>query len=83
MNRLGKIISGWTDKEVIFTDDAKNVRISIYAPGRIPRSKALELIYIALEAKGFIAIHCEEAIYLEPKSKIDKTQVKNGKSNLE
>jgi hypothetical protein len=83
LNRLGKILSEWTDKEIIFTDDAKNVRISIYAPRRIPRSKALDLIYIALEAKGFIAIHCEEAIYIEPKSKIDKTQVKNGKPNQE
>jgi hypothetical protein len=41
-------------------------KITIYSSKELPRSQALSLIYSALHAKGFVAEHTENAIYLKP-----------------
>lgn len=66
MRNLIKTLTEWTGKVIIPTDDAMKARVTIYAPKRLPRSKAMALIYSALKMKGFVARHAEDAIYLEP-----------------
>ena len=46
--------------------EALRARVTIYAPERVPRSKALALVYSALLKKGYVAKHAEDAIYIEP-----------------
>jgi type II secretory pathway component GspD/PulD (secretin) len=66
MRNIIQYLTEWTGKPIIPSDDAMNVRISIYVPDRLTRSKALSLIYSALRLKGFTVKHAEDAIYIEP-----------------
>ena len=66
MRNIVRTLTDWTGKVIIPTDDAMKVRVTIYSPRRLPRSKALALLYSALRMKGFVAKHTDDAIYLEP-----------------
>ena len=66
MRNIIQRLTEWTGRVIIPTDEALRVRVTIYAPERVPRSKALALIYSALRKKGFAAKHAEDAIYIEP-----------------
>lgn len=66
MKKLIQTLTEWTGKVIIPTDDAMKAKITIYAPERVPRSKALSLIYSALRIKGFVAKHVDDVIYIEP-----------------
>jgi general secretion pathway protein D len=66
MRQIVQKIAEWTGKTVIPSDEAEKIRVSIYAPGQLPRSKALAHIYGALRLKGFIAEHLDDAIYISP-----------------
>jgi type II secretory pathway component GspD/PulD (secretin) len=59
-------IATWTGKVVIPTDDVMKLKVTIYAPRRLPRSEALEQIYGALRLKGYVAEHTERTIFLRP-----------------
>ncbi|MBM4026694.1 MAG: hypothetical protein FJ280_15020, partial [Planctomycetes bacterium] len=59
-------IADWTGKVVIPTDEILKQKITIYAPGRLSRSDALEQIYGALRLKGYTAEHADKTIYLKP-----------------
>lgn len=59
-------IADWTGKVVIPTDQIMKEKITIYAPGRLPRKEALEQIYGALRIKGFTAEQVDKTIYLKP-----------------
>ena len=59
-------IADWTGKVVIPTDAIMKEKITIYAPGRLPRNEALEQIYGALRIKGYTAEHTDKTIYLRP-----------------
>jgi len=58
-------IADWTGKVVIPTDDIMKEKITIYAPGRLPRSEALEQVYGALRLKGYAAEFVDKTIYLK------------------
>ena len=58
-------IADWTGKVVIPTDDIMKEKITIYAPGRLPRNEALEQIYGALRLKGYSAEYVDKTIYLK------------------
>jgi len=66
MRQIVQKIAEWTGKTVIPAEEAEKIRVSIYAPGQLPRSKALAHIYGALRLKGFIAEHLDDAIYITP-----------------
>lgn len=66
MKDIVRKIAEWTGKTVIPSEDAEKVRVSIYAPDQLPRSKALAHIYGALRVKGFIIEHLDDAIYISP-----------------
>jgi len=66
MKKIIQTLTEWTGKVIIPTDDAMKTKVTIYAPKRVPRSKALSLIYSALRIKGFVAKHTEDVIYIEP-----------------
>jgi type II secretory pathway component GspD/PulD (secretin) len=66
MRSIIQRLTEWTGRVIIPTDEALRVRVTIYAPERVPRSKALLLVYSALRKKGFGAKHAEDAIYIEP-----------------
>jgi general secretion pathway protein D len=66
MRNIIRMLTDWTGKVIIPTDEAMRVRVTIIAPERLPRSKALNLIYSALRVKGFTAKNAEDAIYIEP-----------------
>ena len=59
-------IAEWTGKVVIPTDEVMKQKLTIYSPGTLSRSEALEHIYAALRLKGFIAEHADRTIYLRP-----------------
>ena len=48
-------LASWTGKTIIPSDEAMKQKVTIYAPGQMPRSKALQMIYSALRMKGFVA----------------------------
>jgi general secretion pathway protein D len=58
-------IADWTGKVVIPTDDIMKEKITIYAPGRLPRNEALEQVYGALRLKGYTAEYVDKTIYLK------------------
>ncbi len=62
-------IAQWTGKTVIPDEEAERVRLSIYAPDRMAKDKALALIYGALRMKGFVAEHLDDAIYIRAAQK--------------
>ncbi|MBN1126855.1 MAG: hypothetical protein JXA82_17750, partial [Sedimentisphaerales bacterium] len=60
-------LGDWTGKPIIpTTDEVLQKRITIYASQRVPRSRALSLVYAALRARGVIAEHAEDKIFLKP-----------------
>lgn len=59
-------IAEWTGMTVIPDDQAMKQKLTIYAPRRLPRVKALEKIYSALRMKGYVAESGEDTIYIKP-----------------
>jgi len=60
-------LGDWTGKPIIPTDDVVlQTRITIYASREVPRSRALSLVYAALRARGVVAEHAEDKIFLKP-----------------
>ena len=66
MKSIIEKLAAWTGKPIIPTDTAMQQRVTIYAPDKLPRSKAIALIYSALRLKGYIATETDEQIVLEP-----------------
>jgi type II secretory pathway component GspD/PulD (secretin) len=68
MSSIIQRLTEWTGKTIIPDDEALRVRITIYSPNTVPKSKALSLVYSALLKKGFEAKHDEydDVIYIEP-----------------
>ena len=66
MKNIIQKISEWTGKSVIPSEEAEKVKLTIYAPKKLPRNKALSQIYGALLMKGFVAEHTDDVIYLTP-----------------
>ena len=65
MKTIIEKLADWTGKVIIPADEAMKQRVTIYAPGRLPRSKALSQIYSALRMKGYVAEHTDDTIYLK------------------
>jgi general secretion pathway protein D len=59
-------IAAWTGKTVIPTEDAMKQKITIYAPEKMPRNKALAKLYSALRLRGFVAEEVDDTIFLKP-----------------
>ena len=66
MKNIIEKIAQWTGKTVIPSDQAMTQKITIYAPDKMPRSKALLKIYSALRMKGFNPEVVDDTIYLKP-----------------
>ncbi|MHC4521544.1 MAG: secretin N-terminal domain-containing protein, partial [Planctomycetota bacterium] len=66
MKKIIDKIATWTGKTVIPHDDAMKQKITIYAPEKLPRAKALEKIYSALRMKNFVAEEVDGTIFLKP-----------------
>jgi general secretion pathway protein D len=59
-------IAQWTGKTVIPHDEAMKQKVTIYAPEKLPRKKALEKIYSALRMKGYMVEESGDTIFLKP-----------------
>lgn len=66
MKSIIEKLAAWTGKVIIPTDEALKQRVTIYAPDKLPRSKAIAVIYSALRLKGYIAKESDGEIFLEP-----------------
>lgn len=66
MKNIIEKIAKWTGKTVIPGDEAMKQKITIYAPEKLPRSKALKKIYSALRMKGYVAEEEDDTIFLKP-----------------
>jgi general secretion pathway protein D len=66
MKDIVQKLAEWTGKSIIPVDDAMEQKITIYAPEKLPRSKALLLIYSALREKGIVADPQDNSIILRP-----------------
>ncbi len=70
MKSIIQTIGDWTGKPVIpTTEDVMKLKLTIYASEKLPRSKALSLIYDALRVKGFITEEAGDRIFLKPIAK--------------
>ncbi|MBL7185575.1 MAG: hypothetical protein ISS70_04565 [Phycisphaerae bacterium] len=65
MKDIIKKLADWTGKAVIPSEDAQKIKVTIYAPKRVPRSEALSLIYAGLRMKGYAAEFTDKIIYLK------------------
>jgi type II secretory pathway component GspD/PulD (secretin) len=54
MKNIMKTLMDWTGKSIIPTNEAMKARITVFAPDKLPRSKALQLIYSALKIQGYV-----------------------------
>ena len=60
-------IAEWTGKPIIpATDEIMQLKVTIYSPEKLERSKAIALIFDALRAKGVIAEKSDDRILLKP-----------------
>jgi len=66
MKDIFKKLADWTGKTIIPDDELKKLKVTIYAPDRLPRSKALSMIYATLRMRGFVAEFADDAIFLKP-----------------
>jgi general secretion pathway protein D len=66
MKNIIEKIAQWTGKTVIPHDDAMKQKVTIYAPEKLPRKKALEKIYSALRLKGYMVEESDDTIFLKP-----------------
>ena len=72
-------LAEWTGKTIIPTAELMKQKITIYAPEKMPRSKAVAIIYNSLHSKGYIAEQTDETIFLKPMPEerpgTDKSQI--------
>jgi len=68
MKNIIEKIAQWTGKTVIPTDEAMKQKLTIYAPDKLPRSKALNKIYSALRMKGYTPEVVDDTVFLKPLS---------------
>ncbi|MHC4557612.1 MAG: secretin N-terminal domain-containing protein [Planctomycetota bacterium] len=66
MKSIVQKLAEWTGKVIIPADEALKQKVTIYAPEKLPRSKALAKIYSALRMKGYVAEETDGTIYLIP-----------------
>ena len=66
MKTIIEKLATWTGKVIIPTDESLKQKITIYSPEKLPRSKALAMIYSALRTKGYIAEQTNGTIFLKP-----------------
>jgi general secretion pathway protein D len=66
MKNIVQKIAEWTGKVVLPTDEAMKQKLTIYAPNKLPRAKALQKIYSALHLKGYVAEHTDDTIIIKP-----------------
>jgi type II secretory pathway component GspD/PulD (secretin) len=66
MKNIIEKIAQWTGKTVIPSDQAMTQKLTIYAPEKMPRSKALLKIYSALRMKGYLPEVVDDTIFLKP-----------------
>ena len=67
---IAKILSNWTGKAVIPSEEAKNLRLTIFSPEQLPQSKAIELLYTAIREQGFIIEETDDTIYIKKMSSL-------------
>jgi general secretion pathway protein D len=66
MKDIFKKLADWTGKTIIPDDESKKLKVTIFSPDKLPRSKALSMIYATLRMKGIVAEFADDAIYLKP-----------------
>ena len=66
MKEIIKKLADWTGKVIIPTEEAQKIKITIYAPKKLPRGEALSMIYAALRMKGYTAEFSDSIIYIKP-----------------
>ena len=58
-NIMSKLME-WTGKSIIPSNEAMKARITVFTPDKLPRSKALQLIYNTLKEQGYIVEQYDE-----------------------
>jgi general secretion pathway protein D len=66
MKNIIEKLAQWTGKTVIPHEEVMKQKITIYAPAKLPRKKAIEKIYSALRLKGFMVEEVDDTIFLKP-----------------
>jgi type II secretory pathway component GspD/PulD (secretin) len=72
MNELVTILMDWTGMPIIPTGNSMAVRLTVYAPNQVKKSKALQLIYAALREQGYGIQKNDTAIYIRLLSEMIK-----------
>jgi general secretion pathway protein D len=66
MKDIFKKLADWTGKTIIPDEESKKLKVTIYSPDKLPRSKALAMIYATLRMKGFVTEFADGAIFIKP-----------------
>jgi type II secretory pathway component GspD/PulD (secretin)/beta-lactamase regulating signal transducer with metallopeptidase domain len=69
------LLAKLTGKKITAADEAQKINIMVYAPNKIPKSKAIQLIYGAINESGFIIAETEDVIYIKPKASIQNNEI--------
>ena len=64
MKNVMEKLARWTGKTMIPSEEAMKVKLTIYAPDKLTRSRALAMIYSALRMNNFTAEETEDTIFL-------------------
>jgi len=75
MKDIVKKLADWTGKVIMPTEEAQKIKVTIYAPKKVPRSEALSLIYAGLRMKGFAAEFSDKIIFIKPSDEIKLGEV--------
>ncbi len=69
MKEIIRKLADWSGKVVIPDEEAMKQKLTIYSSEKLPKEEALEMIYMALRAKGYVAEESGRAIYIKPLEK--------------
>ena len=75
MKTIVETLAEWTGKVIIPNDDLLRQKITIYAPVKLSRSKAVAVIYSALRFIGYTAEETGETILLKPEKETKPAEV--------
>lgn len=66
IEQITERLKQWTGKEVIPSQEAMNIRLTVYSPEKMKRSEAIKLLYSAMMQQGFTTEEIDNTIYIKP-----------------
>ena len=65
IEKICSLLNQWTGKEVIPSEEARNLTVTVFAPERMKRSEAIDLLYNAIRQQGYSVEETDDTIYIK------------------